>query len=428
MGNAGRQLEDSGRGRLTALKVERAKKPGMYGDGGGLYLQVTTAGARSWIFRYRLNGYLSKAGKPLSREMGLGSLSVMGLADARTRAAEYRRLLLDGVDPLDAKRATRARHALSAAKALTFAEVSENYITAHRAGWRNPQHAAQWSNSIATYVNPICGSLLVSAIDTAIALRVLEPIWTTKTVTAGRVRGRAESILDFAKARGLREGENPFRWRGHLDKLLPPISKIKRVEHHAALPYSALGGFMGELRDRVEVAARALEFLVLTAARTNETLGARWDEINIRERLWTVPGDRMKAGREHRVPLSAGAIAVLERIGKQSTDYVFSDRGSKPPYWALDQMRRRMGRGDAITVHGFRAAFRTWAAERTAYPREIIEQCLAHRVGDAVEQAYQRSDQLEKRRRLMSEWSEFCSAPSQPRGEVVPLHATSATT
>ena len=263
MGNAERRLADNGRGRLNALKVERTKKPGMYGDGGGLYLQVTTAGARSWIFRYRLNGYLSKAGKPLSREMGLGPLSVMGLADARTRAAECRRLLHDGIDPLDAKRATRARQALSAAKALTFAEVAENYITAHRAGWRSPKHAAQWSNSIATYVNPICGSVMVAAIDTAIALRVLEPIWTSKTVTAGRVRGRAESVLDFAKARGFREGENPFRWRGHLDHLLPAPTKIKRVEHHAAIAYSAVGDFMAEVRDLDAIAARAFEFLVL---------------------------------------------------------------------------------------------------------------------------------------------------------------------
>ena len=424
MKNAGGRLADSGRGRLTALKVERAKKPGMYGDGGGLYLQVTTAGARSWIFRYRLNGYLSKAGKPLSREMGLGSLSVMGLADARSRAAQYRRLLLDGIDPLDAKRATRAQAAISAAKALTFAEVSENYITAHRAGWRNPQHAAQWSTSIATYVNPICGSVMVQAIDTAIVLRVLEPIWTTKTVTAGRVRGRIESILDFAKARGLRAGENPARWRGHLDKLLPPISKVSKVKHHAAIDYSEIGGFMAALRGHDEIAARALEFLILTAARTNEVLGARWREIDSKGRLWVVAADRMKAGREHRVPLSPGAVAVLERIGKQSTDSVFADRGSKLPYWAVDRMLRRMGRDD-ITVHGFRAAFRTWAAERTSYPREIIEQCLAHRVGDAVEQAYQRSDQLAKRARLMGEWSEFCSAPSQPRGEVVSLHAAS---
>ena len=424
MKNAGGRLADSGRGRLTALKVERAKKPGMYGDGGGLYLQVTTAGARSWIFRYRLNGYLSKAGKPLSREMGLGSLSVMGLADARSRAAQYRRLLLDGIDPLDAKRATRAQAAISAAKALTFAEVSENYITAHRAGWRNPQHAAQWSTSIATYVNPICGSVMVQAIDTAIVLRVLEPIWTTKTVTAGRVRGRIELILDFAKARGLRAGENPARWRGHLDKLLPPISKVSKVKHHAAIDYSEIGGFMAALRGHDEIAARALEFLILTAARTNEVLGARWREIDSKGRLWVVAADRMKAGREHRVPLSPGAVAVLERIGKQSTDFVFADRGSKLPYWAVDRMLRRMGRDD-ITVHGFRAAFRTWAAERTSYPREIIEQCLAHRVGDAVEQAYQRSDQLAKRARLMGEWSEFCSAPSQPRGEVVSLHAAS---
>ena len=427
MKNAGGRLADSGRGRLTALKVERAKKPGMYGDGGGLYLQVTTAGARIWIFRYRLNGYLSKAGKPLSREMGLGSLSVMGLADARSRAAEYRRLLLDGIDPLDAKRATRAQAALSAAKALTFAEVAENYITAHRAGWRNLKHADQWSSSIATYVNPICGSVMVARDRYAIVLRVLEPIWTTKTVTAGRVRGRIE--IDF----GFCQGARPARGRESGPVARPPRQAASRhlqdraksnIMQRSTIPRSV--EFMTALRGHDEIAARALEFLILTAARTNEVLGARWREIDSKGRLWVVAADRMKAGREHRVPLSPGAVAVLERIGKQSTDYVFSDRGSKLPYWAVDRMLRRMGRDD-ITVHGFRAAFRTWAAERTSYPREIIEQCLAHRVGDAVEQAYQRSDQLAKRARLMGEWSEFCSAPSQPRGEVVSLHATCAT-
>jgi integrase len=420
-------MADNGRGRLTALKVERAKKPGMYGDGGGLYLQVTTAGARSWIFRYRLNGYLSKAGKPLSREMGLGSLSVMGLADARTRAAECRRMLLDGIDPLDAKQAARAREALRAAKALTFAEVAEAYITAHRAGWRSPKHANQWSTSIANFANPICGSVMVQAIDTAIVLRVLEPIWTTKTVTAGRLRGRIESILDFAKVRGLRDGENPARWRGHLDKLLPAPSKVAKVEHHPALPYSGVAEFMAELRDRDAIAARAFEFLVLTAGRSAEVLGAKWSEIDIKGRLWIVPADRMKAGKEHRVPLSVDAVAVLERIGQGPTDYVFADRGSKLPYWALNEILRRMGRDD-ITVHGFRAAFRTWAAERTSYPREVIEQALAHRVGDAVEQAYQRSDQLEKRARLMDAWAAFIArAPAKAGNGVVPLHATSAT-
>jgi integrase len=423
MGRSNGRIEDSGRGRLTALKVERARKPGKYGDGGGLYLQVTTAGARSWIFRYRLNGYLSAAGKPLSREMGLGSFTVMGLADARNRAAECRRLLLDGIDPLDAKKATRARMAHSAATALTFEEVGQSYITAHRAGWRSPTHAGQWTDTLATFVYPICGSVMVAAIDTPIVLRVLEPIWTSKTITAVRVRGRIESILDFAKARNLREGENPARWRGHLDKLLPAPTKVRKVQHHKALPYAEVADFMTALRAQEGVAARAFEFLVLTAGRTNEILGARWNEIDFKTATWTVPADRMKAGRAHRVPLSPGAVAVLERLGKRSSDYVFSDRGGRLKYWVLNDILRRMGHDGAITVHGFRAAFRTWAAERTAYPREIIEQCLAHAIGDAVEQAYQRSDLVERRRRLMSEWSDFCSAPSQPRGEVVPLHA-----
>jgi integrase len=409
------------RGRLTALKVERIKKPGMHGDGGGLYLQVTTAHAKSWIFRFK------PPGKPGTRYMGLGPFSVMGLAEARARRDECRRLLLDGIDPLDAKRATRAREALRAAKALTFAEVAENYITSHRAGWRSPKHADQWSSSIATYVNPICGSVLVQAIDTAIVLKVLERIWTTKSVTADRIRGRIELILDFAKVRGFREGENPARWRGHLDHLLPAVSKIKPIKHHAALVYSGVAEFMAALRDRDGIAARALEFLVLTCARTNEVLGARWDEINIRERLWTVPGARMKAGKEHRVPLSADAVAVLERIGPQrSSDYVFADSGSKLPPWALDEILRRLGHTD-ITVHGFRSAFRDWAAERTNFPSEVAEMALAHAVGTKVEAAYRRTDMFERRRQLLASWSEFCSAPSHQPGEVVPLHATGAT-
>jgi integrase len=411
-------MADGGRGRLTALKVERAKKPGMYADGGGLYLQVTSAGARSWIFRYRLNGYLSKAGRPLSREMGLGPLHVVGLADARTRAAECRRLLLDGIDPLDAKRTTRAREALNAAKAMTFAEVAENYITAHRAGWRNARSATAWSTTLAAYVNPICGALLVNTVDTAIVLRVLEPIWTSKTVTAGRVRGRIELILDFAKARGLREGENPARWRGHLDHLLPAIAKVRKVEHHPAMAYSELGEFMAQLRAHDAIAARALEFLILTAGRTAEVLGARWGEINIREKVWIVPAHRMKAGREHRVPLSAGALAVLAGMDKRS-DYVFSS-GGRLRHGALNEMLRGK---DGITVHGFRSCFRVWAAECTSYPSEVAELALAHAVGSQVERSYNRTDLFERRRRLMAEWSEFCSAPSHQPGEVVPLHA-----
>jgi integrase len=405
----------SARGRLTALKVERSKAPGMYGDGGGLYLQVTSAGARSWIFRYRLNGYLSKTGKPLSREMGLGSLVVMSLADARDRAAECRRLLNDGVDPLEAKRATRTQAALDAAKALTFSKAAENYIAAHRAGWRNAKHAAQWTTTLATYVNPVFGDLPVQTIDVALVMKVIEPLWKRAPETASRTRGRIEAVLDWAKVRGYRTGENPARWRGHLDHLLPKRSKVQKVAHLAALPYIEIGAFMAELREHDAIAARALEFAILTAARTGEVLGARWGEIDLQAKLWIVPADRMKSGRQHRIPLSDPALAILASLPHNS-EFVFQLGDD-----AMRRMLVRMGRGE-ITAHGFRSSFRDWVAERTNFPREIAEAALAHVVGDKVEAAYRRSDLFDKRRKLMQAWGDYCAVPSHPRGEVVPLH------
>jgi len=394
-------------GKLTALKVNRDLKPGMYPDGAGLYLQVTGAGAKSWIYRFSLHGK--------AREMGLGSLSAIALADARAKAAECRRLRQEGIDPIEERKARMAQAALDAAKTTTFKEAAANYIASHRVGWRNGKHASQWENTIVTYAEPTLGRLSIQAIDTNLVLKVLQPIWKTKPETASRVRGRIEAILDWAKVRGLRQGENPARWRGHLDHLLPAPSKVRRVKHHAALPYAELPDFVVRLKAQQSVAARALEFTILTAARTGETIGAQWDEVNMSEKVWTVPADRMKAGREHRVPLSTSAVAILrDEHDVRTSDYIFpGGKAGKPlSNMAMTEVLRRMGRGD-VTVHGFRSTFRDWAAERTNFPSEVVEMALAHAVGDKVEAAYRRGDLFEKRRRLMAEWETFCNTPTQ---------------
>jgi len=401
---------------LSALKVSRAKTPGLLGDGAGLYLQVTKGGARSWIYRFTL------AGK--TRDMGIGPLATVSLAEARTAAAEARKLARVGIDPIERRKAARAQTALDAAKAITFKEAAGQFIASHKAGWRNAKHAAQWSATLATYAEPIIGALPVGAIDTGLVFKVLEPIWATKPETAGRVRGRLEAILDWARVRGYRAGENPARWRGHLDSLLPARAKVRKVEHHAALPYVELPAFMTSLRAREGNSARALEFAILTATRTSETLGARWAEIDLAAKVWTIPPDRVKGGREHRIPLSRGAVAV---IGKQrDADPEFAFPGGRARH-ALSNMSmlmvlRRMERGD-LTAHGFRSTFRDWAAERTSYPAEVAEMALAHAVGDKVEAAYRRGDLFEKRRRLMDAWGEFCAAPAPKRGDVVPIAA-----
>lgn len=416
-------------GRLTALKVARASAPGMYADGGGLYLQVTVNGrdgepAKSWIYRYMLRGR--------AREMGLGPFSAISLQEARSRAAECRRQRHDGIDPIEARRTERERAILEASRALTFKEASSKYLDGHKAGWRNAKHAAQWENTLATYAHPVIGALSVQTIDTALMLKVLEPIWTTKPETAGRLRGRIESVLDWARVRGHCKGENPARWRGHLDKLLPARSKVRRVEHHAALAYADMPDFMEALRRQESTAARALEFTILTAARTGETIGARWGEIDMAEKVWMVPAGRMKAGREHRVPLSPRAIAILQEMtpaGNAEAGYdqaeaiVFPGGKRRKPLsnMSLLMLLRRMGRDD-LTVHGFRSTFRDWAAERTNFPSEVAEMALAHTVGDKVEAAYRRTDMFHRRRRIMAEWDQYCSTPKQQtRGNIAPM-------
>jgi integrase len=396
-------------GRLTALKVDKAKRPGMYADGGGLYLRVTHSGTKNWVFRFMLNG------RP--RWMGVGPLHTIGLAEARNRAAAFRIQRHDGVDPIERRRAERLGARLDAAKAVTFKECAATYITSHKAGWRNPKHAAQWEATLATYAEPVMGRLSMQAIDTTLVLKVLEPIWTTKPETAGRVRGRIESILDWAKVRGYRAGENPARWRGHLDKLLPARSKVQRVEHHAALPYAELAGFLVSLREQEGIAARALEFAILTAARTGEVIGARWSEMDLLHKTWTVPPSRMKAGKEHRVPLSGRALAILQEMQPHRyADDAFVFPGAKPgrplSNMAFLMLLRRMGRAD-LTAHGFRSSFRNWAAERTNCPADVAEMALAHTVSDKTVAAYNRSDLFERRKRLMAAWATFCTAPEQ---------------
>ena len=397
--------------QLTALGVLKIRKPGYHADGGGLYLQVSQSGAKSWIFRYSLRGR--------AREMGLGSLSKVSLAEARDERDKCNRLLRDHFDPIEDRKRRRDEAALADAKSITFAQAAAAYIATHRAGLKNAKHAAQWATTIATYAEPLIGKLNVADIDTGLIRQVLEPIWKTKTETAGRVRGRVEAILDWARVSGYRTGENPARWRGNLDKLLPKQSKVRKVKHHAAMPYDALPAFMAELRQQKGSAARALEFCILTAARTGEVLTARPSEID--KGVWTVPGERMKGGQTHRVPLSKRAIEVTSG---GSSSYLFPSRYH--PDKALSNMAmlkllEHMGHGD-VTVHGFRSCFKDWCRDRTRFDNYVVEAALAHISGDKVEKAYARSDVLEKRRQLMTAWAAFLETPpAKSAGKVVPL-------
>jgi integrase len=360
------------------------------------------------------------AGK--AREMGLGPVPDTSLSEARAKALEARKLRREGIDPIEHRKAARAAARLNAAKAITFRECGARYIASHRKGWRTKKHAELWTNTLATYAEPVLGGLPVQGIDTGLVMKVLEPIWAKKPETAGRVRQRIESVLDWARVHGYREGENPARWRGHLDKLLPAQAKVARVEHHAALPYCEVGSFMASVRKQEGIGARALEFAILTAGRTGEILGARWDELDLDTKTWTIPAGRMKGEREHRVPLSSPAIAIVEALRAiRSSNYVFpGGRTGKPlSNMAMLVMLRRM-KWSGVTVHGFRSTFRDWAAEQTAYPNEVVEMALAHSVGNKVEAAYRRGDLFEKRRRLMDEWARYCASAVKP-GEVVSL-------
>jgi integrase len=333
------------------------------------------------------------------------------LAQARRQASKFRELVASGVDPIERRKADRTAARIAVAKALTFDDCRDAYIEAHEKAWRNPKHRQQWLNTLRTYATPVFGKLPVQAVDTGLVMKVLGPIWNTKPETASRVRGRVEVILDWAKVSEYRSGENPARWRGHLDHLLPAKSKVRKVEHHPALPYAQIGAFMASLREQPMGAARALEFLILTATRTGETIGASWEEIDLETRIWMIPAGRMKVTREHRVPLSAAAAAVLKEMRElRQNDFVFpgARQGRPLSEMALLMLLRRMGYGH-ITVHGFRSTFRDWAAERTNFPREVAEMALAHAIPDAVEAAYRRGDLFDKRRKLMDAWAAYCA-------------------
>ena len=399
--------------RLTARTVETKKTPGYYSDGGSLYLRITPNLTKSWAFIYR------KADK--RTEIGLGSIGNVTLEQARDKADILRKQLASGIDPISEKQQQESEQKAQRAKLMTFQQCADAYINAHKAGWKNPKHIQQWQNTLAQYAFPVFGDLDVKSIDTGLITKCLEPIWLTKNETAGRVRGRIESILDWATVHEYREGVNPARWRGHLDKLLAKPSKIQKTEHHKALPYTEINGFIDLLRLQEGIAAKCLEFTILTAARTGETIGATWDEIDLGAKTWTIPAVRMKAEREHRVPLSGYALSILNDMSAvRLNDYVFPSNKKGLSNMAMLSVLKRMDRVD-ITVHGFRSSFRDWAAESTAYPGEVVEMALAHAIKNQAEAAYRRGDLMEKRSRLMEEWARYCKAP-RLSGDVVPIN------
>ena len=401
---------------LTPLAVKNAK-PGRHADGGGLHLLVKESGARSWVYRFMLQGK--------SRDVGLGAAGQGGisLADARDKAAALRLQVKSGTDPL-AERQREAAEALASAQAaqvagITFKAVAETYIGANEASWRNDKHRQQWRNTLASYVYPIVGELPVADIATAHVLKILEPIWQDKPETAARIRGRIEAVLDAAKARGYREGENPARWRGHIAQILPPRSRLSRG-HHKAMPYDAVPAFMAKLREREAMAALALEFVILTATRTSEVLGATWAEVDLDKAIWTVPASRMKAGKEHRIPLSARAVEILEAVKPLDKVSLFpADKGGKLSTMAMSMLLRRMKLD--CTVHGFRSGFRDWAAECTGYAHEVCEMALAHVIGNKSEAAYRRGDMFDKRRRLMDDWATYLATIPAAGDNVMPI-------
>lgn len=388
---------------LTALEVKLLSKPGLNFVGGvaGLALQVLESGGRSWVLRMMV-------GKK-RRDMGLGGFPDVPLAQAKEAARQARAKVKAGVDPIDEARKAKSALIASQVSLLSFKQAAEAYIDAHKAGWKNEKHQKQWTSTLTTYVYPKIANVLVKDVELPQVLSVLEPIWKSKTETASRVRGRMESVLDWATARGYRQGLNPARWRGHLDKLLPKPSKVTRVEHHEALAVSEMGEFMVSLRKMQGTGARALEFVILTAARSGEARGATWAEIDLKAKTWVVPGERMKAGREHRVPLSDFAVELLESLPLGApTDHVFpAPRGGMLSDMTLSAVCRRMKA--KCVPHGFRSTFRDWASERTTYPGDMAEMALAHTISSKVEAAYRRGDMVEKRRQMMNDWATFCA-------------------
>lgn len=404
-------------GKLAPVAI-KTLGDGWHSDGGNLYLFVR-GDSRAWVFRF-----VAPDGR--RRNMGLGSQYSVTLAEARKQAALLREQVKHPTapnDPLAARQETRLAQKLTKRKRMTFKACAEAYIEAHRAEWKNPKHAQQWANTIATYAYPVFGDLPVAAVDDALVLKVLMPIWESKTETATRLRGRIESVLDWATFSKFRQGENPARWKGHLDNSLAKPNKIAKVKHHAALPYADMGPFMAELRIREGLGARGLEFAILTAARSGEIRGATWDEIDLTNRLWVIPAERMKMQKEHRVPLADAAVELLQalpRVNGQVLLFPSSKVGTPMSDMTLTAVLKRMNRGD-LTAHGFRSTFRDWAAESTNYPSDMAEMALAHSIGDKVEAAYRRGDMLTKRFRMMNEWAKFCGTIVKRSGVVVPI-------
>jgi integrase len=389
--------------RLSAVGIGKLG-PGMWNDGHGLYLRVSDAGTRSWIFRFTLGGK--------TRDMGIGSTAVVSLASARRRAQELRELRQRGIDPITHQRSTVAAARVVQAKSVSFREAAERYIASHEATWTRKHHA-DWAGTMRDYVFPVLGVLPVSVINTALVMQVLEPLWRSKTETGSRVRGRIEAILDWGRVAGLRDSPNPAAWKGHLAHMLPRRSQVRATEHYKALDYQDLPAFMAKLRHDSSMNARLLEFVILTAARLGEARGAVWDEIGLATATWTVPAERMKMSRPHRVPLSSDAVALLrDLLAIRRGDAVFPGRdfGRAAGATATRALVRQLT-GQNITIHGFRSSFRDWAAEQTDFPREVAEMALAHAVGSDVERAYQRTDLFDKRRKLMAAWADFCAKP-----------------
>jgi integrase len=421
---------------LSALAVSKIRSDGRYPVGGapGLYLRVA-GGSRAWVLRIKIAGR--------RRDMGLGAATDLPLGDARIKALKIRRAVLNGEDPLEERRRRRALEVANALRLKTFADCASDYIEAHRPGWKSGKHAGQWLASLRTYAYPFIGNLPVSAVDTALVLQVLTPIWTTKTETATRVRSRIECILDWAKVRGHRDGDNPARWKGNLRYQLPARNKVQKVRHHPALPYVRVGGFMAELRKHEGVSVRALEFAILTTARSGEVRGATWEEFDLQALRWTIPSARMKRDREHIVPLSSAAIGLLKSLPRfESCNLVFPSPTGKVLCDAalgavIDDMHRASIRCGGIgyvdpwqdrivTQHGFRSSFRDWAAEVAYFPSEVIEHALAHKLKDRAEAAYQRGTLLIKRAKLMEEWSSYCGIVNDESNKVIPFDRTHA--
>lgn len=401
--------------RLNALRISKETTPGYYADGGGLYLQISASGSRSWIFRFSI--------AKRSREMGLGPLSSVSLAEARAQAANCRKLRSEGVDPIQARDDERARAAVASPEAFTFRQAAADYIATQEESWKNKKHAQQWKNTLDTYAYKVIGNTDVREVDTPMIVRILQPIWLTKPETASRVRGRIESVLDASKALGKRSGENPARWRGHLEQILPKRKRARRVKHHPALPYAKIPEFMQELRAREGVSARMLEHLILTAVRTQEVLYARPEEFLLAHKLWTVPGERMKMELPLRVPLTDRVVELVKQAQpRYGWLYPGHKKGKPLSNMAMLNLLDRMGYGD-ITVHGFRSTFRDWVAECTEYPGELAEMALAHAVESKVEGAYRRGDMLERRRRMMEEWARYCNSPP---ARVLPINQQTA--